>query len=52
MSVAVASGKLWVSYDTGVTSGQTYGDGKATIGDFSLSTAHSALQRQAAMGGW
>jgi hypothetical protein len=52
MSVAVASGKLWVSYDTGVTSRQTYGDGKATIGDFSLPAAHPALRKQAAMGGW
>jgi hypothetical protein len=51
MSVAVASGKLWVSYDTGVTSKQTYGDTHATIGDFSLSAAHPALQQQAAMGG-
>ncbi len=52
MSVAVASGKLWVSYDTGVTSRQAYGDGKAAIGDFSLRAAHPALQKQAAMGGW
>jgi len=52
MSVAVASGKLWVSYDTGVKSRQTYGDGHATIGSFSLSAAHPALQKQASMGGW
>ncbi len=44
-SVAVQSGKLWVSYDTGTI-------GSATIGDFDLSAATPALETQAAMGGW
>jgi hypothetical protein len=45
LSVAVQSGKLWVSYDTGITGG-------ATIGDFDLSAASPVLAPQAAMGGW
>jgi hypothetical protein len=44
-SVAVQSGKLWVSYDTGVA-------GEAAIGDFNLSSAHPAFEKQPAMGGW
>jgi hypothetical protein len=44
-SVAVASGKLWVSYDTGSI-------GSSTIGDFDLSTANPALEAQSAMGAW
>jgi len=38
-SVAVQSGKLWVSYNN-------------TIGDFDLSTANPVLETQAAMSGW
>jgi hypothetical protein len=44
-SVAVQSGKLWVSYDTGTV-------GSATIGDFDLSAVTPVLETQAAMGGW
>lgn len=44
-NVAVQSGKLWVSYDTGTA-------GTAGIGDFDLSAASPALETQAAMGGW
>ncbi len=43
--VAVQSGKLWVSYGTGLA-------GHATIGDFDLSVASPVLETQAAMGGW
>ena len=45
LSVAVQSGKLWVSYDTGTA-------GSSTIGDFLLSAATPALEPQTAMGGW
>jgi YVTN family beta-propeller protein len=44
-SVAVQSGKLWVSYDAGTT-------GAASIGDFDLSAATPSLEAQSAMGGW
>ena len=45
LSVAVQSGELWVSYDTGTA-------GSSTIGDFDLSAANPALEPQTAMGGW
>lgn len=45
LSVAVQSGKLWVSYDTGTL-------GSSTIGDFDLSETSPVLEPQAAMGGW
>lgn len=45
LSVAVQSGKLWVSYDTGAVE-------TSTIGDFNLSTTNPALEPQTAMGGW
>lgn len=43
--VAVQSGKVWVSYDTGTA-------GQAAIGDIDLSAATPTFQTQAAMGGW
>jgi hypothetical protein len=43
--VALQSGKLWVSYDTGLA-------GHAAIGDFDLSAASPVLEAQAATGGW
>ena len=46
LSVAVQSGKLWVSYEA-PTDG-----GTAAIGDFDLSAANPALQTQRAMGNW
>lgn len=45
LSVAVQSGKLWVSYDTGTA-------GTSTIGDFNLSATNPVLEPQSAMGGW
>jgi YVTN family beta-propeller protein len=45
LSVAVQSGKLWVSYDTGEA-------GSSTIGDFDLSASNPVLEPQSAMGGW
>ncbi len=45
VDVAVQSGKLWVSYDTGTAGG-------AAIGDIDLSATTPAFQTQAAMGGW
>lgn len=43
--VAVQSGKVWVSYDTGTV-------GESAIGDIDLSATSPAFQTQAAMGGW
>jgi hypothetical protein len=43
--VAVQSGKLWVSYQTGTA-------GDAGIGDFDLSAADPSFETQSAMGGW
>jgi hypothetical protein len=43
--VAVQSGKVWVSYDTGTPS-------MAAIGDIDLTTNTPAFETQAAMGGW
>ncbi len=43
--VAVQSGKVWVSYDTGTV-------GSAAIGDIDLSATTPAFETQAAMGGW
>jgi YVTN family beta-propeller protein len=43
--VAVQSGKLWVSYQTGTA-------GDAAIGDFDLSAADPSFATQAPMGGW
>ena len=43
--VAVQSGKVWVSYDTGSA-------GSAAVGDIDLSAAAPAFQTQAATGGW
>jgi ribosomal protein S11 len=43
--VAVQSGKVWVSYDTGTA-------GQAAIGDIDLSAVSPAFATQAAMGGW
>ena len=45
VDVAVQSGKVWVSYNTGSV-------GSATIGDIDLSAKPPAFQTQAAMGGW
>lgn len=45
VDVAVQSGKVWVSYDTGTA-------GQAAIGDVDLSAATPTFQTQAAMGGW
>jgi hypothetical protein len=43
--VAVQSGKVWVSYDTGTP-------GTAAIGDIDLTANTPAFETQAAMGGW
>lgn len=43
--VAVQSGEIWVSYNTGVS-------GAAAIGDIDLTDSSPAFQTQAAMGGW
>ena len=43
--VAVQSGKVWVSYDTGTV-------GQSAIGDIDLSATSPAFEPQAAMGGW
>lgn len=43
--VAVQSGKVWVSYDTGSA-------GSAAVGDIDLPAATPAFQAQSAMGGW
>jgi YVTN family beta-propeller protein len=43
--VAVQSGKVWVSYDTGTV-------GNASIGDIDLTAQSPTFQTQAAMGGW
>jgi YVTN family beta-propeller protein len=45
LDVAVQSGKVWVSYDTGTV-------GAATIGDIDLTATTPAFETQAAMGGW
>ncbi len=45
LDVAVQSGKVWVSYDTGTV-------GASTIGDIDLSAVTPAFETQAAMGGW
>ncbi len=45
VDVAVQSGKVWVSYNTGTV-------GAAAIGDIDLSAKPPAFQTQAAMGGW
>ena len=43
--VAVQSGKIWVSYDTGTA-------GAAAIGDIDLTANTPAFETQSAMGGW
>jgi hypothetical protein len=43
--VAVESGKVWVSYDTGTA-------GAAAIGDIDLTANTPAFETQSAMGGW
>jgi len=43
--VAVQSGKVWVSYNTGTA-------GDAAIGDINLTAATPAFETQSAMGGW
>ncbi len=43
--VATQSGKIWVSYNTGVS-------GAAAIGDIDLTASSPAFEAQAAMGGW
>src|SRR5262245_2135557 len=45
VDVAVQSGKVWVSYDTGSA-------GAATIGDIDLTANVPAFEPQSAMGGW
>jgi YVTN family beta-propeller protein len=45
LDVAVQSGKVWVSYDTGTV-------GAAAIGDIDLTATTPAFETQAAMGGW
>ena len=45
VDVAVQSGKVWVSYNTGTA-------GAAAIGDIDLSAKPPAFHPQAAMGGW
>ena len=45
VDVAVQSGKVWVSYNTGTV-------GSAAIGDIDLSATTPAFETQAAMGGW
>jgi YVTN family beta-propeller protein len=45
VDVAVQSGKVWVSYNTGTP-------GSATVGDINLSAKPPAFQTQAALGGW
>jgi hypothetical protein len=48
-SVAVQSGKLWVSYSP---TGSSAGGGLGAIGDFDLSAAAPAFETQSAMGSW
>jgi hypothetical protein len=43
--VAVQSGKIWVSYDTGTV-------GQAAVGDIDLTAASPSFAAQAATGGW
>ncbi len=45
LDVAVQSGKVWVSYDTGTV-------GAAAIGDIDLTANTPAFETQSAMGGW
>ena len=45
LDVAVQSGKIWVSYDTGTA-------GAAAIGDIDLTANTPAFETQSAMGGW
>jgi hypothetical protein len=45
LDVAVQSGKVWVSYDTGTA-------GAAAIGDIDLTANTPAFETQSAMGGW
>ena len=45
LDVAVQSGKVWVSYDTGTV-------GTATIGDIDLTAVTPAFETQTNMGGW